>query len=393
MSTLVADNPREQEAFNSMAAALSKLPLESVKEPEGGETAKALVAETDPKVALPPEKPVVAGAKPPEENPLESTKGFGLKTAEKFEAIKKARDEFKTKAAQAELEKKLLESQREDLNKQIAELRKTPANVPELDALKKERDQLNEILNIIRVEEHPDFQRKWNSKVAEQLELAKSVVGAALAARAANILAMNDGADKNEKLEELKTELSEDQIDELKDVRKNLRLIGLQRDSEVKTSREKYQELKAQENAKAAEREQSMVKLFKDTGAKLSDAGEGWAVFQKTADPEWNRAVDARLADAEALFSGKLAPEKVAESAYRAAAFPAVLQFTSTLMKKNQELEAQIAGMSAANPKLGTGGKATIVDSKAEIRNSANPQAALAKWTGDFMKRMTEAVP
>lgn len=397
MSTLVADNPQEQAKFNSMAEALKNLPLEAIAEPPPVET-QPKPPETKPAEAppqKPPDKPVTteappAAVKPSEENPLESTKGLSPKAAEKFEAIKKARDEFKSKAEQIEADKKNLETQVAEFNKQIAELKQTPKTVPELEALKKERDQLNEILNVIRLEENPSFQQKWTGKVTEQLELAKSVVGPLLADKATRILTMPDGPDKTAKLEELKAELTDDQLDELKDVRKNLRLIDLQRNTELKQSREKYKELKGQEDAQRQKQSEELQNLFKGVGAKLADPKDGWAVFQKTDNVEWNRAVDERIADAEAIFSGKLPVDKVAEKAYHAAAFPAVLQFTKNLMEQNKKLTEQIAGMSAASPKPSDGGKPVPPTTKSEILSSSSPQSATEAWTKSFIKGMNE---
>lgn len=395
MSTETMENPNERAVFNQMAQALSKLPVEVTIDPEQvkpSPEADPVHKKPDAIAPVPnPEPPPKPDApkpteKAPEENPLESTKGLSPKAAEKFDAIKKARDEFKTKAEQVEADRKALESKMAELSKQIEEVRKAPANDPEREALKKERDQLNEILNVIRIEEHPEFQKKWNSQIDTQHALAKAIVGPALADKTLKVLAMSDGVEKNTKMEELKAELSEDQLDELKDVRKNLRLINLQRDGEIANSRQNYKQLQEQEAVKRTQSEQATRRMFKEIGDKLSDSKEGWAVFQKTDNVEWNRAVDTMKADAEALFTGNLPVEKVAENAYKAAAFPAMLQFSAMLLQEKAKLEAQVSGMAAASPKTADGGKPVTPTEKSSILGSANPQAGTDVWIKSFMK-------
>lgn len=393
MSTLTADNPQEQQIFNSLADKLKGIQIETAAIPEGEDAAKTVekLAEPPPKREPDAPKPEPAKDAPkPEPEAGESTKGMSPKKAAEWEAVKKSRDEFKSKAQQLEEAKTKADQQLVELNKQIEQLKQSMAPVEEVENLKKERDQFKEVVKMRYLEDDPQFNQEFEAKVKEQMDLAGAIVGPALAVKAAKILQMPDGQERNEKLEELKGELTEDQQLDLRDVRRNLRLVQLDRTNKIQEARKNFATFQKQREDEHNKQIQTAQQTFKAVGQKLSDPKEGWSVFQKGDNHEWNQGVEQRLAEAESLFTGKQPVEKVAEAAYRAAAFPAVLQLAKRLMDQLNQKESQIAEMAKASPPATDAGKApqVVVGRPQNITGDMNPQEAMSKWIQDAQRIM-----
>lgn len=151
----------EKPLFNTMADKLTELlkQTQASKQP-AKEAPKEPVKESTAETP----KPEASKATPePEEK-------YTSKRAEEWKALKAQRDEWKTKAAKLEEEKKAIESNLETL-------KKAPVFDPkEFDAIKAERDELDKKLSMVALERNPKFSNHFKKLFDSAINAAKDSV-------------------------------------------------------------------------------------------------------------------------------------------------------------------------------------------------------------------------
>ena len=264
-----------------------------------------------------------------------------------------------------------------------------PEATKELEAVKKENEEMSNRLRVLDVTQHPKFQAFFDGKVNAQKDLAKRIVGADKFGEFEEVLALPEGKYKNDQLDAFVADLPMLQQSRIGGVLNTLEAINQERSEEISKSSELRTKLTEEEKGRAQKTQADSIalrdKLTAEAVAELSDPETGWALFQKKeGDDAWNGGVDARIGAAKRLLTGKdMKPADFVKAAFHATAFPDLLQAYSADMKARDEtiagLEAQVKKLSAAQPKGGAdtnGG-----DTKSGARFGQNPFEAAESFT------------
>lgn len=359
---------------------------------------------TDKIVETPPEEPPIEPApetpkeepKAPEpvKEPAKETPPAAPTDEERWPRSAKEWKAFKeARAAQIkEKEKEIstIRAQLDDYKKKAETKVEVP---PEFENIKKERDELSERLRVADIVNHPKFKAYFDNKTNAQLELAKRIVGNELADKAVRLLSLPESDYRKEQLESFVAELSPFDQSRLGGVVNALNEIGLEKQAEIEKATKDYQAIKSREESERTTAQQKAQenarKAYQNAVSKAQDAKEGLFVYQlRENDPDWNKAVQERLQGVEKLLStppDQIQPEAVATIALYATALPEVLKSHYTVLKENEQLKAQIAGLTKAAPKAVTrtatdtrGTNAPVTPEKRGY--GANPMEVTAEW-------------
>lgn len=341
-----------------------------------------------PPVETPPTSPVEKPPEPPPVEkpvtpPVESDEDKWPRSAKDWEARKSKQNE---RLAAVQKERDAIKVERDSVKAEIEKLKQQGPS-PELDSLKKERDELSERLRLVDVREHPKFKAYFDNKFNSQYELAKRIVGQESATAIVEALQMPEGISKEQRIEELTAGLSNMKQAQLGGVLTSLAQITQERDSEIANSKSNYekfyQENEANAKKAAADRIQLVEKTFSEQVKRAQDPKEGMFLFQKRdGDDAWNKSVDDRVTVAKSLFAGTNKPEVLANASMYAASFPAVLQWAKEQHETVKKLEAQVKSLSAASPTVQGGDKkpADGAPKRVEIKKAMNPMEAASAW-------------
>lgn len=350
----------------------------------------------------PPEPPKDTNGTPPEPKPDMGTTDKVAepagepgeekwpRTATEWKKFKEARKERETQLT-GELD--LTRKQIKEMEAKLASASNS-VDPKELDVLKKERDELSERLRLTAVERHPDFQRHFDSKINAQLELAKRIVGPEKADAAIRLLKSEDGAWKDQQIEELVADLPPLKQSQIGGVLNALAEINTNKAGVLSNAKEHYDKLMGEQKAQEKQRVATFQKAFSDALTKAQDPKDGIVVFQKReGDEAWNQGVEQRIKAATELLSGQPNPGQIVEAALNAVSFSAVLEHAKAIHTENQTLRAQIAELSKASPKIegkqpeaGNDGETK----KIQFNSSMNPMEASREFfkalQGDYRK-------
>lgn len=332
---------------------------------KGMEEVTAGLAATEPGKKLPeaapaaPVKtePVKSDEKP---DPIEDTSGMMPRTREKFDKIKASREEWKTKATAGEA----AIAERDKFKAELETLKAKPpeaASPVELEAIKKERDELSERLRILDIERHPQFKAHWDGQIGAAENAAKSVVGAERAVKLERIFNLPDGDSKDEQLEALAAELTPTKQGQLGAAMMRVRELQEQRAADVTKSKAQWDKIQAEERAKS---EQGSATAIARRAAASKQGLEIAAKLDAFRRVEGDTAQNDFAADGEqfvkAFFDAKL-PDKtmvtIPALAYQALhlqnkVIPALRAEMAAEIKKRDD---QIASLTASNPRAASG--------------------------------------
>lgn len=359
--------------------------VEAVKEPEKPKAEETAIAPAEPapkKEAAPaPAKPAEEKKEAPKETPkpVESEEDKWPRSAKDWEA-RKAAEKKRLDAKEAELAS--LRAESAAVKAEIEQLKKQGPS-PELEALKKEKAELDEQLKLIGVERHPKFKAYFENKIGAQIELAKRIVGGEKAEQVAALLKAPDGPLKDRQLEEMFETMTPLQQGRLADVVNSLSNIESERLTEIQKAQANYDTIQKQ-NAEAQEKQRKEFETQFDATVKSYSTNPA---FQKRDDDvEWNAEVDKRIETARGIVFGNQKPEFVFKSAMDAVAYPAVLRQLSETLKTVESLQAQVAELSSATPRV-DGGKSAEAPTTAKAPETVplrpghtDPMSAIGAW-------------
>lgn len=349
----------------------------------------------EPPAELPPDAPKEEPKAPePVKEPAKETPPTTPTDEERWPRSAKEWKAFKeARAAQIkEKEKEIstIRAQLDDYKKKAETKVEVP---PEFETIKKERDELSERLRVADIVNHPRFKAYFDNKTNAQMELAKRIVGTELSERAVRLLSLPDSDYRKEQLESFVAELSPFDQSRLGGVVNALNEISLEKQAEIEKATKDYQAIKSREESERKttqeKAQEAARKAYQTAVSKAQDEKDGLFVYQlKENDAEWNKGVQERLAGVEKLLStppDRINPEQVATIALWATALPEVLKSHYSVLKENEQLKSQIAGMTKATPKAVTrtatdtrGTNAPVTPEKRGY--GANPMEVTAEW-------------
>lgn len=339
------------------------------------EPAKA-IAEAQPKPEVKPAPAAPPPVKPPEwkppvpqpadsdelANPPEGISDKGKSSWQKMRGkVTALETETKTEKAAREA----VEKERDGFKTELERL-KTVGTPEEVAALRKERDDFEQMVMQTNVELHPKFQSYFNGKFSTIEREVKAVAGDQSAAIMA-IIQQPDGDNKRAALLDAIAALDPIAQQEVIQANAAYRRVAAERTAEVAKSRENFGKL-AEQNKAQAEQQQAQVKangekLWKESLAKFSDEKEGLPVFRKIEGEEaWNAQVDENTKLVEQLMLGRNKPEQLAEAAFFSVYGRRAHALLGQAAAENAALRKQITDLQGASP-AAPGGEKAIVDS------------------------------
>lgn len=359
--------------------------VEAVKEPEKTKADETAIAPAEPaqkKEATPaPVKPAEPAKEAPKETPkpVESEEDKWPRSAKDWEA-RKAAEKKRLDAKEAELAS--LRAESAAVKAEIEQLKKQGPS-PELEALKKEKAELDEQLKLIGVERHPKFKAYFENKIGAQIELAKRIVGGEKAEQVAALLKAPDGPLKDLQLEEMFETMTPLQQGRLADVVNSLSNIESERLTEIQKAQSNYETIQKQNQEAQEKQRRDFESLFESTVKSYSSN----PAFQKReGDVSWNTEVDKRIETARGIVFGNQNPDTVFKAAMDAVAYPAVLRQLSETLKTVESLQAQVNELSSATPRV-DGGKSAEAPTTTKAPETpalrpgyTNPQDAIGVW-------------
>lgn len=358
--------------------------------PKPAETPAAPAPEPSKPAATPPPEPTKAPDKvEPAKEPEKVVEGdsgekwprsakdwdaFKAKRKEKEEALAKERDEIRV--------------ERDKIKAEIETLRGQGPS-PELETLKKERDEFERQLRIHAVENHPKFKAYFDNKTNAQIELAKKIVGSEHAEAITKALSLPESEYRDGKIQELAEALDPLKQARLGSVINSLSQIQEERSSEIAKSRENFDQMQAEQKTSGERAQAEAVKAATDAIntalAQASDPKTGLFLYQKKDGNEaWNKEVDARVQTFKHLALGNATMQQRAQACRDAAAFPAVLKYAQERDVEVIKLTEQVKALSAAQPSAAGKGNATPENNGSpapmKVKTGMRPMDVSKEW-------------
>ncbi len=278
-----------------------------------------------------------------------------------------------------------IRSELESVKKQIADNAKAAPEDAltkrELEALKKEKEDLSAQLFTAARERHPEFKAKYESKIGDKVADIKSMVPGELGDKIARLLNEPDSQWKTDALKEALGEVDELDRPLIRQSWLEIDKLHRQRNAELATSRDEFNKLVSDHEGKTRAQQEQQAKAQRDIADKLFDAGLDTLKKSKMAelaersdDKEWNSALTDGIGSARKIIHGEAEPQQVVESVILGrVAYPKVVAERDSLRVENAKLAAQIESLTKANPGL------TTPNPKAAPGMS--PQTALTRGT------------
>lgn len=344
--------------------------------PTGTTTEPPPTTAPDPNPPAPAPDPKPADPQPAAERPwprnAKDWDAYKKADKERLDAIAKERDEWKTKYESGEKNWKA-----------------TPAIPPDYESIKKERDQFDQTLRTIAVENHPKFKAYFEGKTEEQFKLAEAI-GGEKGKEIVELLKSPDSQWKDARLSDLMTTLSPLQQSRLGGVMNNLTAIQSERANEIARAKAAHDQIAQQESAKAKERQTKAEELFTQTASTLQDPKNGMPAYQpRDGDAKWNDSVKARIESARSLLFGQQEPAALIKAALDAVALPAVLEQSKALMEENSQLKTQLKELQSAQPTMDNSRTNGNQPSPVPVRQAhATPQSAITPFMTNLRKGM-----
>jgi len=308
----------------------------------------------------PPAQPTIPAAKPaPAPAPdadAEILEGKRAPKGEDFKRVKHAATEANKRADE-------LKAAKEAADKELAELRKTPKHNAELiKQIESERDELKAKWQLVAAQFDSGFHAKYEAKIGDAIAKIKDAVPADRLDKISQVLQMPDSEWKRRTIAELTEDLDAPTITDVMIANREIRDILSARKKELEDSgtilKTSAEQRKKEQDERRKTYEQSFESVLK-TKSEGEDAFETMKLREGDT-PEvkaWNEEVASRSKIARAIFLDEFeSPAEKAEAAILSANAPGFLAGWKAAEARAQQLEAELAKVHGAVPKLGAGG-------------------------------------
>ena len=258
-----------------------------------------------------------------------------------------------TKAAEAF---RKIKAEREALAKEVEQLRKSGDTGKEYESklkeLQQERETLSERLRLLDIERHPDFVKKYESKLSSVMDNIKSTVGSE-GDRMVALLKSPDSEYRNLQLDEIIEGLSPAKRAKLGALIVRQEEIMSERNSEIELAKKDYDSVvskyKKETDDNSAEALQRSESVWND----ISSNARALEVFEtRDGDEEWNGEVNQRLSLARQIFNGENSEEDLAKAALWAASAPKYRELLYAQVEVNKRLQAELTRIKGASPEM-----------------------------------------
>lgn len=296
------------------------------------------------------------------------------KAADDFRAIKKVRDEYKTKAEQLEVRAKELETKLASAPK---------IDTTELETLRKQKAEAEEFVKKFAIEHDPRFQEQYNTRIEAGINRIKSVVGGAEGEKLAQLVKLPDSQYRTEQIESVLADLSPFKQTRFSVAVDDLEKAMAEKESIVKQARDNFSQLERtnleQINARKEAENKQRAQVFDSVIEKLKDPKDGLPLFQYKPDDEaWNGQVNERIGTIKAIVNREYSEEDLVRWAGWAVTAPSLLQSYKEQAAEIQKLTGENKALQAAQPTIEQG------------QAGRQGQQQDGDRTGSFMKRFNQ---
>lgn len=380
--TIVADvdpDTNRTPGLNSMREKLDTL-MGEVRVAQGAPKQTSTIPEAKPPEAA-PVKPAIqspeqklAEAPPAAQDDDVPASIKSTKAADDFRAIKKVRDEYKTKAEQ-------LEARAKELETKLASAPKI--DTTELETLRKQKAEAEEFVKKFAIEHDPRFQEQYNTRIEAGINRIKSVVGGAEGEKLAQLVKLPDSQYRTEQIEAVLADLSPFKQTRFSVAVDDLEKAMAEKESIVKQARDNFSQLertnREQNSAREEVEKKARAQVFDSVIEKVKDAKDGLPIFQLKPDDEaWNTQVGERIDTARAIFNDEFSPQDKATWSAWAVTAPSLLQTCKEQAAEIQKLTGELKAMQTAQPTIEQG------------QAGRQGQQQDGDRTGSFMKRFNQ---
>ena len=282
-----------------------------------------------------------------------------------------------TKAADAF---RKIKEEKAQLAKQLEELKagKIPNTNSEaqLKTLQEERDALSERVRLLDIERHPEFVKKYESKISGVFESMKSLVGTE-GDRLIGLLKSPENDYRNSQIDDIVENLSSAKRAKLGALIVKYDEINGEKTAEMSEAKADYDAVISKYQKDNEEGTKAALESASKTWAKVSENARALEIFEpREGDEEWNGELNQRLSLAQQIFNGENSEEDLAKAALWAAAAPKYRELLYSQVEVNKRLQAELAKYRGSEP--GVSSKATNPGFKSANVNSAKSEDFVA---------------
>ncbi len=302
--------------------------------------------------------------------------------------LKEARAQLKTELAKRDEQIKTLQSA-QGTAETPAELASIRA---ELEAVRKERDELNQSFKVALYKHSPQFVKRFSEGRNTILELAGASFPKEIADQAKAILAMPPGSARDNAMEQL-ADGKPAMLSRLDNLALQLDQLSLEQRREESEADKRYDEYvvrtgSEQETAQKAKQKQ-YEGLFNAALQKIQDKANGVDIFYPKSDPKEEAERQEIIGMAKRAWSGSMNGEQLATLQLWGSGFPAALKQMIKLREGLDAALAKIRRLEGATPNVGGTADAggTPESTQPKQGESMAEYAARLNPTGRFARR------
>ena len=280
-----------------------------------------------------------------------------------------------TKAAEAfrkiKEEKAALAKQLDDLKKNAT---KTPTDDYEtkLKTLNEEREALSERLRLLDIERHPEFVKKYESRINGVFDSVKNLVGTD-GDRLVSLLKAPESDYRNSQIDDIVDGLSPAKKAKLGALIVKHEEIQSERSAEINEAKSDYEAIRSRYQEEESVNTKTALEEANKTWSKVAENARALEIFEpRENDEEWNTELNQRMDLARQIFNGENSEEDLAKAALWAAAAPKYRELLYAQVEVNKRLQAELAKYRGAEPGVSSSSKGS---SRPAGSSNANPNS------------------
>jgi len=282
-----------------------------------------------------------------------------------------------TKAADAF---RKIKEEKAQLAKQLEELKVGKSPNPEFESklktLQEERDALSERVRLLDIERHPEFVKKYESKINGVFDSVKNLVGTD-GERLVGLLKSPENDYRNSQIDDIVEGLSPSKKAKLGALIVKYDEINGERTSEMSEAKSDYEAILSRYQQDNEEGTKAALESASKTWQKVSGDARSLEIFEpRENDEEWNSELNTRLSLAQQIFNGENSEEDLAKAALWAAAAPKYRELLYSQVEVNKRLQAELAKYRGSEP--GVTSRATTGGSRPANANSSKSEDFVA---------------
>jgi len=282
-----------------------------------------------------------------------------------------------TKAADAF---RKIKEEKAQLAKQLEELKLGKSSTPDFESklktLQEERDALSERVRLLDIERHPEFVKKYESKINGVFDSVKNLVGTD-GERLVGLLKSPENDYRNSQIDDIVEGLSPSKKAKLGALIVKYDEINGERTSEMSEAKSDYDAILSRYQQDNEEGTKAALESANKTWQKVSTDARSLEIFEpRENDEEWNSELNGRLSLAQQIFNGENSEEDLAKAALWAAAAPKYRELLYSQVEVNKRLQAELAKYRGSEP--GVTSRATTGGSRPSNTNSSKSEDFVA---------------